>query len=336
MIALLSLALDAPTEAVVVDAPPPVVAVAIIVPPPPVAPPPMIKIVPPPPPPPQLPAASRALLDAAIASGDATAVATILRFVRQTSPEATAQTNALQASYEADVAEKKAIAARQRAEELANAAFLDNWKGEIELGGSRSTGNTRNIGLYGATRLEKEGLRWRHRLTGRADLQRSFGETTTERIVAAWQPNYKFDDQLYAYGLGQYEHDRFLGYANRYTAGAGAGYTVFNSPAFRLDVEGGPAIRHTDYVLEPQQTTLAARGSLNLRWRVAPTVNITNDASLFVEEGNANATTTLALDTKLSRALKVRLSYNVQYERDAPDGRNELDTLSRATLVIGL
>ena len=33
----------------------------------------------------------------------------------------------------------------------------------------------------------------------------------------------RLDPRLYLFGLGQYEHDPFIGFDNRYTAGIGAG-----------------------------------------------------------------------------------------------------------------
>ncbi len=287
----------------------------------------------PPPPPAKLSDSVRALIDAATASGDEKAVATIMRFARATNPDTTAQIDALDAEFDAKQAEKRAVEARERATALANAAFLDNWKGEMEAGGSRLTGNTNGFGVYGAVKLTREGLHWRNTLTGRVDYQRTNGETVTERGLAAWQPNYKFDDRLYAYGIAQFEHDRFLGYTDRYTAGGGIGYRVISQPTLKVDFEGGPAVRRTNFVEDGTVTRIAGRGSLAVRWAILPTLSLAQDAAVFVEEGNNNASATTALDTKLIGALKARLSYNVTYERGALAASDSVDTITRATIV---
>ena len=312
-----------PAQQIIVIAPAPVVVPLIEAPPA------------PPPPPAKLADSVRALIDAATASGDEKAVETIMRFARQTNPDTVAQIDALDAEFVARVAEKKAQEARERADALANAAFLDNWKGEIEGGGSRLTGNTTGFGLYGSLKLAREGLRWRNTLTGRFDYQRTNGETVTERGVAAAQSNYKLDDRLYVYGLAQYEHDRFLGYSDHLTGGTGVGYRVIALPTLKVDFEGGPAVRHTDFVEEGMKTRLAGRASLAVRWAILPTLNFTQDAAAFVERGNRNATATTAIDTKLIGALKARLSYNVTYERGALADDHSTDTITRATLVYG-
>ncbi|HWL46892.1 MAG TPA: DUF481 domain-containing protein [Sphingomonadaceae bacterium] len=280
-----------------------------------------------------LPPPARRLIEAAIRQGDPAAIKSVAAVARQLYPNGVAQVDALVAEHDAQVAEAKAIAAREKAEALANAALLDNWKGQAEIGGSRSTGNTRSLGVYGSINLTKEGLRWRHQLTGRADLQRTGGVTTAERFTFAWQPNYKFDDRLYAFGLGQYEHDRLLGYRSRYTAGTGIGYAVVSRPHLKIDFEGGPALRYTDYTDTRAATTLAGRASMNLKWKISPTLDFSQNAAVYLEAGNSNAVATTSLDTKLIGALKARFSYNLTYERNAPSERDSLDTLTRATLV---
>jgi putative salt-induced outer membrane protein len=310
----------------------PQVDVVVFAAPPPLAPP---LITPPAPPsvPPKLPDEVQAVIDAAIEAGDPQAISAVMRFTKQTNPASVSQIDALNAAYQAKLAEKQAREARERAERLAAASFLELWKGEIEAGASRSTGNTDNLGLYGGVKLEREGLKWRNRVNARADFQRTSDVTTTERVSASWQPNYKFDDRLYAYGIAQYEHDRFLGYSNRYTSGGGIGYGVVTTPALKIDFEGGPAFRYTEMIDGESETAIASRASLGLRWKISPTLQFTQDAALYIESGNNNAVATSALDTRLIGALKARFSYNVQYEKDAPVGRDPVDTLSRATLV---
>lgn len=311
-------------------APEPVVVIFVDPPP---APLPYLNPPPPPPRPPELPKEVRAVIDAAIDSSDAAAIGAVVRFTKQTNPEVAQQIDQIHAAWSARMAEKKAREEQQRRQELAAAKFFQYWRGEIEVGASRSTGNSDNLGLYGAVRLGREGINWRHKVIARADVQESDGVTTKERVNASWQPNYKFDDRLYAYGIGEYEHDRFLGYASRFTGGGGLGYRLAASRKLTLDMEGGPVLRRTDFIEAPNETTIAGRASLSMGWKVTPTLQLSQDAAVYLESGNNNATSTTALDTRLLGALKARFSYSLQYERDAPEDRKSLDTLSRATIV---
>ncbi|MBU3079407.1 DUF481 domain-containing protein [Sphingomonas quercus] len=280
-----------------------------------------------------LPDAVKALLAEAAKTDDPAILASVAKVARAANPQNAGQIDAVVAQNDAKLAEEKARAAREKADRLASAAFLDLLKGEVELGASLAAGNSNYLGLYSAVSLTREGLKWRHSFSGRVDYQRTDGTTTTERATAAWQPQYKIDDRLYIFGLAQYEHDRFLGYDLRLTSGAGLGYTLVNRPGLKIDVTGGPALRYTRGFETEDRRTVAGRGSLAVRWTIAPGISFSQDAAVFYEEEDSNATATTSLDTKLIGALKARLSYNITFEQDSPDTRKKVDTLSRATLV---
>jgi putative salt-induced outer membrane protein len=284
-------------------------------------------------PPTELPQSIRDLAGAAFDARDDDALKAILKLARRTNSQASAQIEALEADYAARRAEEAARKAREHAEQLAAASLLENWKGEVELGGARSTGNTDSVALYGAVRFEREGLKWRHQLNGRIDFQRSDGNTTADRWKFGWQPNYKVSDSLFIYGLGQYERDRFLGFRNRYTLSSGVGWALLSSPTTRFDIQGGPALRYTDFVDENARATGALRASLAFRWKISPTLSLSQDAAVYLEQDDRNALATTAIETRLIGALKARFSYDVQYEERNLDEREPLDTTSRATLV---
>ena len=281
----------------------------------------------------QLPEGVRAMIVAAMATGDAKVVDTVIRLAKETHGQAAHEIDRIYEGFRTKVAETQAMEEQKRLQLLAEADLFDRWKGQVEFGASRSTGNTSNLGLYGALGVEREGLRWRHKVTARADLQETNGVTSSERLLASWQPNYRFHERFYAYGITEYEYDRFQGYDNRYTLGGGSGYGVIARPNTKLDVEGGPALRHTDYMEKPAHTTLVARASMNFRWAITPTLEFKQNSSLYYEPGDSSASALSVLDAKLLGPIKARFSYDIRYESDVPTGVDEINTQSRATLV---
>lgn len=280
-----------------------------------------------------LPAAVRAMIDAAIARDDPKLVASIIELARATNPSAGPEIEAIEAAYRTDQTAKKEEQERAKRERIEAASLLDMWKGQVELGGTRSTGSADSLGLYASVNVEREGIDWRHKLNARADFQETNDVTSTKRALLSWQPNYKIDGGRYAYGLAQYEYDPLLGYDSRYTLGGGIGYTVIGRPKLKLVVEGGPALRLTDPVAGPASTSLAARASLDLGWKIAPALEFKQSGAFYYERGDTSANAQSALDATLIGDLKARLSYNVQYERNAPAGTDAIDTTSRATLI---
>ncbi len=124
---------------------------------------------------------------------------------------------------------------------------LDLWHGRAELGGYLTTGNTQDAGVSGSIDLSRETIRWRHKLNFAADYKRSAGVVSREHYLAAYEPNFKFSPRGYVYGAVQYESDRFLGYTSRYSASLGAGYSAIKQPGMKLDLEVGPAYRDTSF-----------------------------------------------------------------------------------------
>lgn len=288
------------------------------------------------PPPSELPPAIRAMARAAFDAGDDHALDSVLKLARKSFPEAEQQAEALASEYGRLRAERQAQAKREREERLAVAGLFDNWSGEAEIGGAISTGNTSSTALYGALGLSREGLRWQHKVKGRADFQRSNGETVADRLSLGWEPGYKIHDGMFVYGLGQFERDRFLGFASRFTLSSGVGMALVARPEVTLTVQGGPAVRRVDYVDRGVSIQAAGRASASLRWKLAPSLDLTQDAALYVgEQTGTNAVATTSVETRLLGNVKAKLSYNVQYEDSAVDGHGPVDTTSRVTLVYG-
>lgn len=286
-------------------------------------------------PPSGLPEPVRTMIEAAYKTGDDEAIATVVGLAKANFADYVPEIENL-SSEQAKLlfAARREVQRREQAR-IATARFFDIWKGTLEAGGSRSTGTTQATGLYLSAKLTRDGLRWRQQFNARLDYQETSNVPSTERWLIAWQPNYKIGETFYAYGLGQYEHDRFLGYNSRETLGIGLGYQAVNDPKLKITIEGGPAFRHSDFVAQPSRTTLAGRGSLSARWVLSPTFSFVQDAAVFVEADDATASSNTSLETKLIGALRARLSYNVQFERESLSSDRRFDTTTRATLIYG-
>jgi putative salt-induced outer membrane protein len=265
-----------------------------------------------------------AMIAAAYRTGDDATINAVVGVAKATFPGQVVLIDRLAAGDAAVLAASRRDEQERERERIMSARFFEIWKGELEAGASRSTGTTRTFGVYASAKLARDGLNWRQKFSGRLDIQQTDNVTTTERVIVAYQPNYKFDERLYSYGLTQYEHDRTLGYDSRFTLGAGLGYTAISTGRAKLEVEGGPAIRHTSFTDEPTTTTLAGRASLTGKIALTPTLTLSQDAALFFEAKDTTITSTSAIESTLIGRLKAKLSYNIQYEQNAPEDRMRL------------
>jgi putative salt-induced outer membrane protein len=266
------------------------------------------------------------MIDAAMASGNDGEVGTIAKYAAKAAPDSEKTIND-------EVVAWRDTRTKAHEAKVEAADFLDLWTGKASVGGWLTTGNSPNVGLSAAVDLDREGLRWRHKMHLQADYQESFHVTTREHYLASYEPNYKVDDRSYIYGNAQYESDRFLGYFSRYSVSVGAGYTAIKKPTMRLDLELGPAYRYTSFTNDTLENNIATRGSVDFSWKLSPAISITQQADIYFERYNSTMTGTTALNAKLFGPLAAQVSYNFQYESLPPIGGVSTDSTSRASLV---
>lgn len=301
----------------------------------------MLDQAPPPPsvqapaPAPVVPADLRAMLDAAIADGDAKTIAKMFDYAGKARPDLAPALADMRTAYEAQLAASQAQAAETARMRLAQAGPLELWTGQVEFGASWSTGPTDSLGALASLDLKRDGISWSHRLQFRGEIQQTDGIRAVERLLASWQPRYATARKSYVFGLGQFEHDPALGYDARYTAGLGAGWSLSSGKNLTLALEGGPALRHTVSEGE-EQTRLAGRGTLDLGLAIGPRLDFTQRVSVFYEEGTSSGLLSSALDSKLSDKLKLRISYEYRVEQDGLSGLSTSGSVSRASLVYKL
>lgn len=280
-----------------------------------------------------LPEPVRAMIDAAIATGDETKVRTVIDLARTTNPADGAELDAIETAFEADLAANSAAAQAAKIDAMRSAGLFENWAGEGELGAFRSTGNAANIGLTAGLALTRDGINWRHKLSGRADYQETEGVVTREQYLAVYEPNYKLSDRLFVYGLAQYERDRFQGFSARYSVSGGLGYDVLTGPAMTLSVKAGPAWRRTELVDGTSSGNLAGLAAADFGWKLAESISLTQSASALVQSGSSTFISDTGLIATVSDNLSVRLSYTVENDTAPPPGAVKTDTLSRVTLI---
>ena len=282
----------------------------------------------------ELPEPVRAMIDAAIDTGDEAKVRTVIDLARTTNPDDADELTQILANFEQDLDRQERLAKAAEEEEIRSAGIFENWSGEGELGAFMSSGNADNTGVTASLGLTKEGIDWRHKLRGRADYQRSEGVTTREQFLAAYEVNYKISDRLFAYALGQYERDRFQGFGARYSASGGLGYDVLTEGP-TLSVKAGPAWRRTELIGGGSTSNLAGLAAADFDWALSDTITFTQDANALIQSGSSTYVSDTGLQASISDALSVRLSYTVEHDTDPPAGAVKTDTLSRITVIYG-
>ncbi|QSB43857.1 DUF481 domain-containing protein [Tsuneonella flava] len=293
----------------------------------------------------ELPKPVRDMIEAAIATGNKDKVAAVVEVAKKTQPDDVGEIDALNKTFldqQARLAEEKKA---RDLEAIRTAGIFKRWKGKGEFGAFRSTGNGDDTGLTGSLSLKRTGIDWDQKITARAEFQRSNGKTSRERFFASYEPNYKINKQVFAYGLLQYERDRIQGYSGRYAVSGGIGYKVIDQPNLHLSIKAGPAYRLTDYRDGTEESRLAALFGADFDWSITKRLKFTQGANAVAESGssavaiidssNTSISLVSGLEAKVSNRLSTRFSYTIDYNSNPPAGSVKTDTLSRFTLVYG-
>ncbi|MFC3099370.1 DUF481 domain-containing protein [Altererythrobacter lauratis] len=302
----------------------------------------------------------RAMIEAAIATGDPATVEAVAGVALTAYPDAAEEIAAMvsQSAQPDAAAAPEAAAPTELVEagtsdvpQLAEAApaaarrpgFFDNWSGRGEVGGFKSAGNSPATGLTGQINLRRQGEDWRHNLRLAADYRRSRGRSEREQFSALYEPQYQIDDGFFAYALAQFERNRFQGFAGRYAVSGGLGYRVLNGGGATLDVKAGPAWRRTELLTGLAENSIAGLIGLDFDWAITDRLKLTQDANAVAEAGGravafiGSNNTTLQLvsgiESKFSERLTGRFSYTIEYDSSPAANAVSTDTQSRFTLV---
>lgn len=293
----------------------------------------------------ELPEPVRKMVEAAMESGDPAKVDAIISVAKQTNPEDEAELDTMQAAFDAHRKQLAAKEAEAKEAEIRSAGLLERWKGKGQIGAFQSSGNSDNVGVSVALSLTREGIDWSHRMNASMDYQQSNDVTSREQYMFKYEPRYQINPRLFAFGLAQYEKDRFQGFSSRYAASGGFGYKLFDTDSLELSLQAGPAWRRTDFLSGESESKLAALIGMDFDWAISDRLSLTQNTNVVADAGGSavaiidSNNTTINLDTgleaKVSDKLTTRLAYAVKYNSNPPAGSVSTDTLTRFTLVYG-
>ena len=293
----------------------------------------------------ELPDPVRAMVDAAIATGDKAKVAAVIDIAKATNPDDVEELNALHDTFKNSRAEAERLAAAEEQRRIREAGLLANWRGQGQIGAFQSSGNTESIGLTAALSLTRQGIDWTHKMKLSADYQRTDGATSRKQWLASYEPRYQLSSRAFTYGLAQFENNRFQGFTGRYALSGGFGWKLVDERDMNLSIKLGPAYRRTEFVDGTTDNNLAALFGVDFDWQLADKIKLTNDTSattegggqalVFVDSENISLSALTGLEAKINSSLSTRLSYSVEYNSNPPVGSVKTDTLARFTLVYG-
>ncbi|HKK14574.1 MAG TPA: DUF481 domain-containing protein [Gammaproteobacteria bacterium] len=217
---------------------------------------------------------------------------------------------------------------------FAGAAAAGTLSGNVDLGYTASSGNTKTSNLDAKFGLGYVVGPWTHKLKLGVISASKDNQSTAERYTASGKTEYDFTEHNYVFGQGQYIKDRFAGVRQNLTLTAGYGRRVINSPVQSLDAEIGAGFRRTQEQapsLRWRSDAIAQLGA-DYKYKLSDTGRF--EQQLSIQSGHVNTFTESVTSLKLAVMgnLSAKLSYTVDHNSTVPAGLSKTDTYTSVAL----
>jgi putative salt-induced outer membrane protein len=198
--------------------------------------------------------------------------------------------------------------------------------GQVAFGYLATTGNAENQNLNLNFGGEYVRGNWTHSLTGLAVKATTNEETTAEAYGLAWQTNYEFSENNYAFGRLGWDKDEFSAYKRQTREIVGYGRRIIDSERHVLNGEVGIGARQGDLRDGTSQDGEIARLSLDYTWTISETATFAQTFALESGSDNTYTETMSSLSADVWGDFAIVLSYTIKRNSTVPVGVAKRDT----------
>ncbi|WP_018862700.1 MULTISPECIES: YdiY family protein [unclassified Thioalkalivibrio] len=210
----------------------------------------------------------------------------------------------------------------------------EGWETSIELGASKTTGNTDSTKAHARFRSQHTSEEWRNRLRLDGYYHEEDDDTTGERYVGSYQLDRKLGEHDYLFGAARYERDRFSSYVYQGSLTTGYGRRLVDRETVKLDAEAGGGMRQYRKRTEGgREREPVARFGGNFRWDLSENARLTDELLILYGSDNTEIENILSLTADMTSRLALRTSFTVKHNTDVEPGTENTDTITDVTLV---
>jgi putative salt-induced outer membrane protein YdiY len=230
------------------------------------------------------------------------------------------------------------------------------WDVTSELGAIVTSGNTETTTLKGGIKVLHNLENWNneYKLDGiykEDEIENDQGvketQRTNEKYSISAQGNYKLNEKhshLFIYG--SHVSDYFGAYRNESVISAGYGLRLIDRSDMWLNAEIGPGYKYFQYPddsteVDENGNSLAgeregeaiALGKVDYNWQISDSARFTQLVSVEYGDTNTKTRSESAILAKINGSLQMKVAYNITYNSDVADDKENTDTETSLTLV---
>lgn len=204
------------------------------------------------------------------------------------------------------------------------------WTGHVNLGASKTSGNTENEAYSLDAEAQGRGEKDRITLSAEYNQESSRGVDTADNAKLAAQYDRFLSKRWFLYVQGSAERDDFEDLRLRTTIGVGGGYQIIDTDLTHLSIEAGPSYVNEDFETATDQNFASGRWALKF-----DTFIFDKFAQLFHQhEGlvSLERTSDLLIRSKqgiripLRKNLNLTAQANVDWDNEPAPGNKQTDT----------
>ena len=215
-------------------------------------------------------------------------------------------------------------------------SFLENLEGRVHANAAYTDGNTETSTL-GARIDASAKIKTRiHRVEAHVNLGRANQQRTQENWGASYQMDTLWTEDVFGYARASIESDAFSGFDYRSFLGAGAGYYFVQDETFSLRGEVGPGIRYSreDQTGENVHDWVVY-GAIDTDWDLMDGWQIGHDSKITWSDPGTSASSRSHMSTALTDALRAGVAYELQFEQNPPNQKEQFDTILKFDVSYG-
>jgi putative salt-induced outer membrane protein len=208
----------------------------------------------------------------------------------------------------------------------------EGWSGTIAGGYVAVRGNSESeTENFKAEVLYDQG-KWHHSLLGTAIGASQDDETSAEAYKVQAKTKYDLADRYYAFGLAEYNKDRFSSYDYQIFEAAGLGWRVFQTKTMELNLEAGPGLTQSKLDSGEDQNEMVARVGGDYHWHISENAVFSETASSSIGSDNTYIESLTELKANVVGNLALVLGYLWKHNTDVDPGTDKSDTLTSISL----
>jgi putative salt-induced outer membrane protein len=206
------------------------------------------------------------------------------------------------------------------------------WSGSVAAGyvAVRGNSDSSTSNFKGEVFYDKD--RWHQSALATAIGASQDGDTSSEAYQAQLKSKYDLNPTIYAFGLAEWNKDRFSSYDHQIFEVGGLGWRVFHTDSQELNLEAGVGATQSELQDGTDNNEVVGRLGADYHWHISENAVFSEKVSSTIGSDNTYMESLTELKAGIIGNLALVLGYLVKHNTDVLPGTDKTDTQTSISL----